>query len=95
MGNGVSRLDVRLTIQTDDGQIVYVSYNGIIQFQKEALDRLVRGEMLRTGDCYLITAPTFETKSECYGWLNGVQAVGKMVEIKRGDHLIYDIFIIR
>jgi hypothetical protein len=31
----------------------------------------VRGEMLRTGDCYLITAPTFETKSERYGWLNG------------------------
>ena len=51
--------------------------------------------MLRTGDCYLITAPTFETKSERYGWLNGLQAVGKMVEIKRGDHLIYDISIIR
>jgi hypothetical protein len=45
MGNGVSRLDVRLTIQTDDGQIVYVSYNGIIQFQKEVLDRFVRGEI--------------------------------------------------
>ena len=43
----------------------------------------------------MITAPTFETKLERYGWLNGVQAVGKMVEIKRGDHLIYDIFIIR
>jgi hypothetical protein len=39
---------------------LYVSYNGIIQFQKEVLDRFVRGEMLRTGDCYLITAPTFE-----------------------------------
>jgi hypothetical protein len=24
-----------------------------------------------------------------------VQAVGKIVEIKRGDHLIYDIFTIR
>ena len=95
MGNGVSRLDVRLTIQTDDDQIIYVSYNGIIQFQKEVFDRFLRGEMLRTGDCYFITAPTFETKSQRYGWLNGVQAVGKMLEIKRGDHLIYDIFIIR
>ena len=95
MGNGVNRLDVRLTIQTDDDQIVYVSYNGIIQCQKEVRDRFVRGEMLRTGDCYFITAPTFETKSERYGWLNGVQAVGKMLESKRGDHLMYDIFIIR
>ena len=29
MGNGVNWLDVRLTIQTDDDQIIYVSYNGI------------------------------------------------------------------
>ena len=31
--------------------------------------------MPHTGDCYFITAPTFETKSERDGWLNGVQAV--------------------
>jgi hypothetical protein len=97
MGNGVNRLDVRLTIQTDDDQIIYVSYNGIMQCQKEVFDRFVKGEMLRTGDCYFVTAPTFETKSERYGWLNGVQAVGKMLEIKRGEgaHLTYDIFVIR
>ena len=48
--------------------------------------------MPHTGDCYFITAPTFETKSERDGWLNGVQAAGKMLEIKRGDRLKYDIF---
>lgn len=97
MGNGINRLDVRLTIQTDDDQIIYVSYNGISYCQKEVRARFERGEMLRTGDCYFITAPTFETKSERYGWLNGVQAVGKMLELKRGEgaHLMYDIFVIR
>jgi hypothetical protein len=95
MGNGVNRLDVRLTIQTDDNQIIYVSYNGVMQCEKHVFERYVNGEMLHTGDCYFVTAPTFETKSERYGWLNGVQAVGKMLEIKRGDHLIYDIFIVR
>jgi len=32
-----------------------------------------------------------------YGWLNGAQAVGKMLELKRGEgaHLMYDIFVIR
>ena len=97
MGNGVFRLDVRLTIQTDDDQIIFVSYNGIFHCQKEVLERFVKGEMLRTSDCYFITAPTFETKSERYGWLNGVQAIGKMLEIKRGEgaHLMYDIFVIR
>jgi hypothetical protein len=95
MGNGVNRLDVRLTIQTDDDQIIFVSYNGIFQCEKEVFERYVNGAMLRTGDCYFITAPTFETKSERYGWLNGIQAIGKMLEIKRGDHLMYDIFVIR
>jgi hypothetical protein len=97
MGNGVRRIDVRLTIQMDDDQIVYVTYNGIIHCQKEVQDRFVKGEMLRTGDCYFVTAPTFETKSERYGWLNGVQAVGKMIEVKLGEgaHLMYNIFIIR
>jgi hypothetical protein len=97
MGNGVNRLDVRLTIQTDDNQIIYVSYNGISHCPNEARARFERGEMLQTSDCYFITAPTFETKSERYGWLNGVQAVGKMLELKRGEgaHLMYDIFVIR
>jgi hypothetical protein len=97
MGNGVRRLDVRLTLQMDDDQFVYVSYNGIIHCQKEVQDRFIKGEMLRAGDCYFVTAPTFETKSERYGWLNGVQAVGKMIEVKLGEgaHLMYDIFIIR
>ena len=97
MGNGVSRLDVRLTIQTDDDQIIFASYNGVSYCQKEARDRFLKGEMLRTGDCYFITAPTFETKSERYVWLNSVQAVGKMLELKRGEdaRLMYDIFIIK
>jgi hypothetical protein len=97
MGNGVFRLDVRLTIQTDDDQIIYVSYNGILNCPKEARDRFLKGETLHTADCYFMTAPTFETKSERYRWLNAVQAVGKMIEIKRGEgaHLAYDIFVVR
>ena len=43
------------------------------------------------------TAPTFQTSSEKYAWLNGVQAVGKMVEVKvgAGGYVKYDVFIVR
>jgi hypothetical protein len=92
---GVNRLDVRLTIQTDDDQIIYVSYNGIAQCPKESVDKLMSGEQLKAEDCYLITAPTFETSSEKYSWLNAVQAVGKMVELKRGSHIKYEIFTMK
>jgi hypothetical protein len=95
LASGVTRLDVRLVVQTDDNQIIYVSYNGIQQCPKENVDRLVNGELLKADDCYFIAAPTFETSSERYSWLNAVQAVAKMIEIQRGSHVKYDIFMMR
>ena len=92
MPSGIMRLDVRETIQTDDGELIYTSYNGVIQCGKDQMDKLNAGEELKAGDCHFITAPTFETKSEKYGWLNAVQAVGKMISLKGGDHITYDIF---
>ena len=54
-------LDVRQVIRTDDGALVYVSYQG----------RCDRGRGTYT------VAPTFETDDERYAWLNGVQAIGQ------------------
>jgi Protein of unknown function (DUF3237) len=71
------------------------SYNGIRQCPKESNERFLKGELIKSEDCYFLTAPTFETKSEKYGWLNGVQAVGKMTEHKRADHVAYDIFALK
>jgi hypothetical protein len=94
MPSGVFRIDVRGTIQTDDGALIYVSYNGAVQCSKEQTDRLSKGELMKADDCYFMTAPTFETKAEKYAWLNAVQAVGKMVSFKAGEgsHVRYDIF---
>jgi len=91
------RLDARVTIETDDHEIIYMSYNGRMRCDTETTDRFRKGEALKVDDCYLISAPTFETKSEKYSWLNDVQAIGKMVEFKPGKegHLIYDFFVIK
>jgi hypothetical protein len=90
--SGILRLDVRATIKTDDDELINTSYNGVIQCSKEQTDRLNNREELKTQDCYFVTAPTFETKSEKYGRLNGLQTVGKMISLKGGDHIRYDIF---
>jgi Protein of unknown function (DUF3237) len=95
MPSGIIRLDVRAAIQTDDGAVVFMSYNGVIQCSKEQEDRLNAGQELKAGDCHFVIAPTFETKSEKYGWLNAVQAIGKMVSIKGGDHVDYDLFAVK
>lgn len=97
MPSGVFRLDVRATIQTDDGELIYVSYGGAIQCSKEQADRMNAGAQLKADDCYFITAPTFQTKSDKYGWLNAVQAVGKMVSFKAGEgsYVRYNIFALK
>ena len=98
MPSGVARLDVRLLIETDDGAHISMTYNGVFVGTKEVTDALSRGEVVTPKTVpYFVTAPTFQTSSEKYDWLNRVQAVGKMVELKRGDgaYIKYDVFIVR
>ena len=96
--SGALRLDVRATLKTDDGALIYITYNGIIQHSAESAEKLNKGELLTAKDIpYFITAPTFETSSDKYAWLNGVQLVNKMVELKLGEggYVKYDVFVLR
>jgi hypothetical protein len=98
MPSGVFRLDVRGSIRTDDGADIYCSYNGVIQQSEKSAERLMNGEMLTDKDIpYFVTAPTFQTSSPKYAWLNGVQTVSKMVELKFGEsgYVKYEVFIVR
>jgi len=98
MPSGVLRLDVRASILTDDNQVIYLSYAGIAVHTTESAAKAGRGEVVTWKDVqYFITAPTFQTSSEKYAWLNGVQAINKGVEFKLGEggYVIYDVYIVR
>jgi hypothetical protein len=60
--DGSMKLDVRLTLLTDDGASILMTYSGI-------------GSM-KDGAMSIRSAPQFETGDERYAWLNNVQAVG-------------------
>ena len=69
-------LDVRLTLKTDDGEFIYVEYQG-------------RANM---AEGLIAAAPTFQTGSQKYGWLNSVQAVvAGNVNLETGD-LVYHLY---
>lgn len=98
MPSGAMRLDVRAMIQTDDNAYIYMSYNGVLQHTKESAERMGKGEVLTGKDVpYFIAAPTFQTSSEKYAWLNSVQVVNKMVELKLGPggYVRYDVYVLR
>jgi hypothetical protein len=65
---GTGMLDVRATLRTDDGALIFVQYNG-----KSTGDFSAGIQLPLT----VYVAPRFETSDERYAWLNRVQAVGK------------------
>ena len=95
--DGTSRLDVRATIETDDGAFIYITYNGVIRGTEDSQAKLQSGEVVTSNEMYFITAPTMRTSSEKYRWLNHIQCIGKMTRVKTGDGAFveYDIFIVR
>jgi Protein of unknown function (DUF3237) len=73
---GTSEIDVRATLATDDGDLIYMHYRGIYHVRLEVKERLDRGDDVSPSEYYFRTTPRFETGSERYGWLNHTLAVG-------------------
>lgn len=74
--DGAGELDVRGTMRTDDGHLIYIYYRGIMHASPEVTQRMLQGEAVDPSEYYFRTAPVFETASEKYGWLNRIVAVG-------------------
>ncbi|UCE87215.1 MAG: DUF3237 domain-containing protein [Deltaproteobacteria bacterium] len=75
--NGTGFLDVRGTLETDDGARIYIHYHGVLVLREEILAALARGEATDFGDTYFMTQPRFETGDPRYAWLNRVVAVAE------------------
>lgn len=93
--SGAGRVDVRATIKTDDGALIYITYNGIFKDSPAMEERANKGEVLTSQDVYFVIAPTFQTSAKKYDWLNGIQCIGKMVSYKDEAYVKYDIFVVR
>jgi hypothetical protein len=69
--DGFGRVDVRIQIETDDGAVIYVRYEGLIELNEASSAALMdRAAETSWGDQYLRTSPRFETGDERYSWLN-------------------------
>ncbi len=88
--DGVLEMDVRMTLETDDGAFVYVAFRGFRHGPREVLDRIVRGEPVDPGAYYQRAALFFETGADGYLWLNRVVGVAKAE--RHPDHILYRVF---
>jgi hypothetical protein len=73
--DGAMELHVRITLRTDDGHLICMSYRGFIFDSQEVLQRRARGEAVDPSQTYWRMVSFFETGSEKYAWLNQIMAV--------------------
>lgn len=81
--DGSALIDIRLTLETDDGALIYVEYQGRRDF----------AQAIQGIDSPVYIAPRFETSDERYSWLNKIQAVGKGIVV--GASRVYEIYEVR
>jgi steroid delta-isomerase-like uncharacterized protein len=91
--DGSRRLDVRVTLRTDDGALIYACYGGIFHAPPEIFHRLTAGEAVEESAYYFRTVPLFETASARYAWLNRILAVG--YGRRTGGQVAYRVYAIR
>ncbi len=86
--DGLCTLDVRKTFETDDGALIYVTYQGLYEMDDAIMEKVKVGEGYEFGDTLFQAQLQFETGDERYAWLNRTLAVaegretGQKVEYK-------------
>ena len=75
--DGAVHLDVRATMRTHDGALVYATYGGLIIASPEVFARLLRAEDVPLGEYYFYINPMFQTGAEQYAWLYRVIGIGR------------------
>lgn len=91
--DGVCEIDVRNTYRTDDGQLIYIQYRGILDIPLAVVwNRIMEGAEVEPSEYYSRVTPYFETGSEKYAWLNRIVAVGiGKLEAHWVSHKVYAI----
>jgi hypothetical protein len=69
--DGVAILDVRATIESHDGALIYVSYNGVCDLGPNGYDDFLNGNLPQKGTIRAV--PRFLTSHRSYDWMNRLQ----------------------
>jgi hypothetical protein len=88
--DGVTTLDVRLVLETDDKATIGLQYRGLRHGPADVMAKVNGGEFVDPSLYYFRTVVTFETSAPQYAWLNKVFGVGTGSRPPEGP--VYDIF---
>jgi hypothetical protein len=73
--DGVLELDLRVTLETDDGALIHMTSIGMRHGPAEVIAALTRGETVDPSTYYFRALPRFETSHPKYEFLNRLLSV--------------------
>ena len=90
--DGTAFGDIRYTLQTDGGDLLYVQSRGVRHGSAEVLARLGRGEDVDASEYTFRTSTQIETATPQLDWLN--KGVFVSVGARQADGVIYETYIV-
>lgn len=84
--------DVRMVLETDDGALIHMEYDGILAMSEAETEKALQGEFPPVAWAH--TTLWFETGYENYLWLNKIRAaaIGKLVSEKGDLYVDYSVY---
>jgi muconolactone delta-isomerase len=92
LADGTALGDIRHTLQTDGGDLLYVKSRGIRHGSAEVLERLGRGEEVNASEYTFRTSTQIETAAPALDWLN--KGVFISVGARTPGAVIYETYLV-
>ncbi len=90
--DGITELDVRATLQTDDGALIYCYYRGLATNVPAVMPRWAQGEDVPADEYSITATPWFETSAPQYAWLQQSITLAKATLVPGG--VTYEVFTV-
>ena len=90
--DGTALGDIRYTLQTDGGDLLYVKSRGLRHGSADVLARLGRGEEVEAGEYTFRTSTEIETAAPQLDWLNKGIFIG--VAGRRPAGVVYETYLV-
>jgi hypothetical protein len=74
--DGAMEIDVRITLESEDGALLYMTFQGIRHGPADVIAALTRGEQVDPARYYFRSVARFETAAPKYQFLNKILAIG-------------------
>jgi len=92
LSDGTALGDIRYTLQTDAGELLYVQSRGVRHGGTEVLARLARGENVDASEYTFRTSTQIETAAPRLDWLN--RGIFLSVGGRQARGVIYEVYLV-